>query len=192
MTGHYDLFKTRNQESYKAIEKVFVPLQRSIIRYFSVDYGAVSLRIKFSNQAPGRSEPLVVTGRTGAGDFVLVKHLGDQSIAFAFDHWGRGGPRSLPVGILPDAVYDIEIQMGSLYPNSVSLFSAIFPGSNYNEVKNLLVVKLNGAEVLRYRSDFYPSTASEVKIGKNVIGGGICANHFSGDIIASSRIPPMK
>jgi hypothetical protein len=189
MTGYYDLFKIRNPDTYQSIEKAFVPLQRVLAGVLPAQYGPVNLKIRFSHATPGKSEPLVVTGRAGASDTAFVEYLWDGVVVFGFHHWEWGGLKSTPVRILPDAMYDLEIRMGSLYPSSPSLFSAMFPDRNYDEAKTELVITLNGAEVLRGRLRFHDSNPSEVTIGENLIGGGIYEKHFSGDIIAVSRTP---
>jgi len=75
MTGYKDSLKDTNPETYRSIEKAFLPFKVLIARYFSAGYGPISLKVRFSNLTPGKSEPLVVTGKTGAGDFVMVKYL---------------------------------------------------------------------------------------------------------------------
>ena len=190
LTGYHDLLKARHPETYKSIEKAFLPLQQTAARFLASGYGPIALKMKLPYPLPQTPEPLVVTGRTGAGDFVLVKYLGHNSIAFGLDHWGRGGPISAPIRVVPGEIYDLEICMGSLFPGSASTFSLIYPKANFDEVRNLFLIKLNGTEVLRDNVDFYPSGKSEVTIGENKIGGGICARYFSGTIVALRRIPP--
>jgi len=203
MVGDYNLFKTRNPEAYRWIEGLFVPFQRVIAGYSSLvhgsslSYGPITMRVKFSSPTPwnfeplaGKSEPLIMTGRFGLGDCVYVRYLGNNVLAFGFDHWGKGGPVSPPIRVNPEAIYDLEIHMGSLYPRSPSSLSGMFPDANFPELKDLLLVKLNGKEVLRGRLEFHDAAPSDVMIGKNVAGGGQCAQYFSGVIIAASRIPP--
>jgi hypothetical protein len=190
LTGYHGLLKGRHPETYESIEKAFLPLQQTAAKYLASDYGSIALKIRLPYPLPQTPEPLVVTGRTGAGDFALVKYLDHNSIAFGFDHWGRGGPVSAPIRVLPGEVYDLEISMGSLYPGSGSTFSLIYPKANSDEVRNLCLIKFNGTEVLRESVNFYPSDKSDVTIGENKIGGGICGRYFSGTIIALNRIPP--
>jgi hypothetical protein len=187
MTGYYDWLKARNPETYRSIEKAFVPFQQIAARFLAIGFGPIALKIRFPIPLPKTPEPLVVTGRTGAGDFVFVKYLDEHSIAIAFDHWGRGGPISAPIKITAGEIYSLEISMGSLYPVSRTSFSLIFPNANFDETKNLLLIRLNGSEVLRANFDFYPAFHSEVTIGENYIGGGICGDHFSGSILSFSR-----
>jgi len=188
ITGAQDVMKRRNPATYRAIERVFYP--HFLTRYLATRFGPVALKMSFSSPKPGAQEPLVVTGRSGAGDFAFVKYLGDHRIALGFDHWGGGGPMSAPVHVRPDTIYEIEIHMGSLYPSSTSLFSRIFPDASQNEVRGLVLLKFNGTEVLRARSGFHYSAPSEVTIGQNRIGGGVSTERFSGQILAARRTSP--
>jgi hypothetical protein len=190
LTGYYDLLKARHPETYGSIEKAFLPLQQTAAKFLASDYGSIALKIKLPYPLPQTPEPLVVTGRPGVGDFALVKYIDHNSIAFSFDHWGRGGPISAPIRVLPGEVYDLEISMGSLYPASAATFSLIYPKANFDEVRKIFLIKLNGTEVLREDVNFYPSDKSDVTIGENKIGGGVCGRYFSGTIVALSRIPP--
>lgn len=186
ITGAEDRMKKHNPATYRAIERVFYP--QFLTRYLATGFGPVSLKVRFSNPKPGVSEPLVVAGRARAGDCALVRYLGDDRIALGFAHGRRGGPLSAPIQIRPEAIYDIEVHMGSLYPSSVSLFSTLFPEASYDDARNLLLFKVNGIEVLRATSRFHYSAPSDVTIGKNRIGGGSCAERFSGEILAARRL----
>jgi len=195
LTGVHDQMRVKNPQAYHAIEKVFAPLQRTlapVAGYSAANYGLIALRIKFPHPSPKTPEPLVITGRTGSGDFAFVKYLGSDTVAFGFDHWGRGGPLSVPIKISPSEVYDLEVHMGSLYPQSASMVSIVFPGANYDEIKDLLLIKLNGREVLRDHLRFHPSTPSQVTVGENSIGGNVTEKYFSGSILSSRRIAPPR
>ncbi len=186
LTGAQDTMKRHNPATYAAIERVFYP--RFLTRYLATRFGPVSLNVRFSTPQPGTSEPLVVTGRVRAGDCALVRYLGDDRIALGFAHGSRGAALSVPLPIRPDTTYDIEVHMGSLYPSSPSLFSILFPEAHHDDARTLVLLTLNGAEVLRARSTFHYSAPSQVTIGTNRIGVGSCAARFSGEILAARRL----
>ncbi len=193
LTGVHDQMRVKNPQAYHAIEKVFAPLQKSLAPlagYSAANFGPLALRIQFPHHLPRMTEPLVVTGRTGAGDFTLVKYLGADTVAFGFNHWGRGDSLGAPIKISPGGVYDLEVHMGSLYPQSASMVNIVFPGANYDEIKDLLLMKLNGREVLRDQFQFHPSSPSQVTIGENRIGRGVTTRSFSGIILSLKRIAP--
>lgn len=195
LTGVHDQMRVKNPRTYHAIERAFAPLQwilAPLAGYSAATYGLIALRIKFPHPPPKTPEPLIVTGNAGAGDFAFVKYLGADTVAFGFDHWGRGGPLSVPIKISPSEVYDLEVHMGSLYPQSASMVSIVFPGANYDEIKDLLLIKLNGREVLRDHLRFHPSSPSQVTVGENKIGGNVTEKYFSGSILSSRRIAPPR
>ena len=71
--------------------------------------------IVFPSPLPvGTSEPIVVTGQSGAGDFLVVRYVGENSVVFAYDSWGHGGPSSAPIVIAPGVRHRIEIDLPSL------------------------------------------------------------------------------
>src|SRR6478672_11145220 len=49
----------------------------------------------------GRSDPLIVAGRTGTGDFLSVRFLGPDTFHFLYDSWGFPGISSAPVTFKP-------------------------------------------------------------------------------------------
>ena len=54
--------------------------------------GALRLVVKLPIGTSKRGEPLVTTGRTGAGDVIYVKYLGEDRVSVGHDYWGVGAP----------------------------------------------------------------------------------------------------
>jgi len=55
------------------------------------------LQIALPADRPGQIEPIVITGISGAGDFLLVRYVDKNTVVFAYDCWGVGGPSSPPI-----------------------------------------------------------------------------------------------
>lgn len=125
--------------------------------------GLIKARVSFRPQPEGVYEPLVVTGRTGAGDFVLVQYLSGGRIRFKFDHWGEGGIEGDPIAVEPGRLYDLEVDL--------------------DHVNEMVTVKFAGSEVLRQVSRLYPTQRDQITIGENRIGPVRYQNKFSGRII---------
>jgi hypothetical protein len=136
----------------------------------------VSLLLQFPPAAAAGSEPLVVTGRTGAGDFVYVRYVGDNKVRFGFDHWGVGGALGDPVAIDPAAAHRVEITMGSLYS-----------GARSGPATRRVEVKLDGQTVLAADSPCHPTHPREWYIGENPIGGSTCGERFTGRLLLVER-----
>ena len=128
-----------------------------------VSSGLIRARVSFRPQPEGVYEPLVVTGRTGAGDFVLVQYLSGGRIRFKFDHWGTGGDESDPITVEPGHLYNLEVDLDR--PN------------------RMVTVKLDGREVLQQYASLYSTTRDQITIGENRIGPERYQNKFSGRII---------
>jgi hypothetical protein len=134
--------------------------------------GAARLQVVFpANKPAGQCEPLIVTGQTGAGDFIYVRYLDDNQVAFVFDHWGYPNREGKAVRVTPGRCYTIEAELRAGDAEIVCL--------------------LDGEEVLAVNSDIYPLGPTDFRVGENRIGGGLfTAEVFSGEIQAASvRIP---
>jgi hypothetical protein len=139
----------------------------------SGNYGAVEMAVMFPFAALGTNEPLVVTGTTGAGDFIFVRYLDATHISVGFDHWSVGGIVSPPVEVSYAEPHHLTVTMGSLYPEG-----------SPDRRSGLLQVILDGKPVLQGRKDTYPSRDDEIEIGKNQIGGSTCGPLFTGRILS--------
>ncbi len=133
--------------------------------------GRVVAGLRFPTDLLGRAEPLVVTGRTGAGDFLYVRYVAEDRVQFGYDHWGVGGGAGPEVAVVPGARHVVEIEMDGLYPGESR------PGAERGRVR----VKLDGAVVLALDGvGHHPAAVEEIKLGKNEIGGSTCEAEFTG------------
>ncbi|HEX3729665.1 MAG TPA: hypothetical protein VHV47_07660 [Opitutaceae bacterium] len=139
-------------------------------------YGAVDADAIFPSGAIGSSEPLVVTGGTGAGDFLFVHYLDRDHLAFGFDHWGAGGPTSAPIRVDGPQPHRLEVSLGSLY--------AAAAGGPWSV---RLRVVLDGTTVFNEIAIFHAARPNEIFIGRNPIGGTTCGPAFTGRILRLVR-----
>jgi hypothetical protein len=145
-------------------------------------FGAVQMSVVFPLSVLGTNEPLVVTGESGAGDFIYVRYVDAAHVVIGFDHWGIGGVVSPPIEIAYGETHALTVTLGSLYPAGSALQAA-------RQVR----VTLDGRTVLSGAHDSYPSSSAEIEIGKNQIGGSTCGPSFSGRIVSLQRLltPPQ-
>jgi hypothetical protein len=143
--------------------------------------GAMRLVVKLPAMFARKSEPLLTTGRTGAGDVIYVTYLGDDRISVGRDRWGVGGTVSKPFAVDFLAPQVIEVSMGSLAQRAGSK-----PGPRG------VSVKWNGREVLADGRDTFPPGPEEIEIGENLIGASTCVPAFTGEILESHPIEPWK
>jgi hypothetical protein len=143
----------------------------------------VSLLVQFPFDATGRSEPLVVTGATGAGDLVYVRYLDARRLQFGFDHWGVGGIVGPPAELAAGGAHRIVISLGSLYARP----AAPGAGAAASGADRLVRVTLDGATVLAGQSPCHPAPPSQFYVGENPIGGSTCGERFTGRLLLVER-----
>jgi hypothetical protein len=144
---------------------------------FLRNYGSVEMLVKFSSARKGSAEPLVVSGVSGAGDFLYIKFLEDDKVVFGYDHWGVGGITGDVVALDITKRHRLRLSMGSLYPPTVDA------GPWRQKIKVMLddVVVLAGAFAT------HPSDRKDIVVGENFIGGSSCGPKFSGRILELVR-----
>jgi hypothetical protein len=139
-------------------------------------YGEVRLTLRFPTDVPGSREPLVVSGVAGAGDLLYVSYVDSSHVAVGFDHWGVGGFLGRPIKLDYGKPHRVGLTMGSLYP----------PGAS-PEHSTLVRVTIDGQVALEGRSPCHPSSAPQIRIGFNPIGGSTCGPAFTGQLITEAR-----
>lgn len=144
-------------------------------------FGSIEMSVQFPYDMIGLSEPLVVTGEKGAGDFVYVNYVDLHHIIVGFDHWAHGGFQSDPIEVDYGVVHHIAVNMDSLYPAGSASAS---PGRVH--------VSIDGEVVLDQKGRCYPSGSDEIRIGENTIGGSTCGPVFSGQVLSIERFPAPR
>jgi hypothetical protein len=124
----------------------------------------------------GRAEPLVETGRTGAGDVIYVSFLGGNRVSVGYDKWSIGASVSDPFEVDFAQPQTIEIKMRSLARRGWWGSAPPTPPG--------VSVKWNGRQVLSVKREPYPRTARGVEIGVNPLGATSCSAVFTGKILS--------
>lgn len=141
----------------------------------------IALTVVFPRQQNGVCEPLLVTGRNGAGDLYEVMFLNDDQVYFRHDHWGVGIVRaSQPIKLSPGVPHRIEFEFT---PREKGIAQA---GGARNGVMHM---KLDGQRVWEKDAACNPFTDDEVYVGRNDLGGSTCAQEFTGEIISCDTSP---
>jgi hypothetical protein len=141
--------------------------------------GPVRLTVQFPKFVAIYSEPLVCTGRGGAGDLLYVTYLAPGLVRFGHDCWNYGPLESPPVAFRPDAEQVIEIDMGSLSGSQAGLLDS----------KTRLQIRFNGRLVVSAYRPFHPTLPIDVTFGYNAIGASTANASFSGPEFKAERIP---
>jgi hypothetical protein len=138
--------------------------------------GALKMVVRLPIGGAHKNEPLVTTGKTGAGDVIYIRYLGGSRISVCHDRWGNSGVESQPFAVNFMDPQVIEISMRSL--------------GDLGDTRPGLSVKWNGREVLNDDSGSYPPGPEKTEIGANLIGASTCVPEFSGMITQSVPIEP--
>lgn len=146
---------------------------RSLLRFQPIPPSPLTLEVEMPASHPGQSEPLIVTGATGAGDFLFIRYLTADTFAVGYDRWGHGGPLSAPLPFVVGKRYRIEVQMASL--------QEVYAHVSFVPSEQLRVI-VDGAEVISTRASYAVRAPDALWIGENPLGGSSCGPHFQGQI----------
>jgi hypothetical protein len=157
-------------------------------------WGAAEFVVSFPGGKPGRQEPLLTTGTTGAGDFIYVIYVDSHHIRIGFDHWGGGaGLISGPLDIDYRVPHQIAISMAPLYPDPEG--DPLWLQTKSYELQKLrseVRVALDGKTVISLPATLYPATPNQVTFFENRIGGSTADPKFTGITYFLTRIPPSS
>ncbi len=149
-------------------------------------YGPWRIKLQFPTDAkPGRYDPLLVSGITGAADFVNVFYPEPGKVAFSHDAWGFGGSSSATFAVDLVQEHLVEIDHGGLYPAPSQAPVALAEAAR--AMQDRLRVTLDGVVVLDVTERTHRAPAETVTAGENRLGGSTTAARFSGRLISAER-----
>ncbi|MEI8088732.1 MAG: GtrA family protein [Opitutaceae bacterium] len=144
--------------------------------------GARFFTVTLSNQRViGRSEPLLVTGQTGAADIIYLKYTDTKHVQIGYDQWGRGGNLSLPIALQNGRALGIEVSLGSLYGGEIFPVNSV-TAEVLKHLRSSVQVRVDGRVVLRQSSQAFPARPEQIQVGLNTVGASTCVEVFSGKI----------
>ncbi len=143
--------------------------------------GAVRLQLRRPAKMGGEREPLLVTGRSGAGDIVLIEYRDETTVRFAFDHWGAPMRFSPPVALAAGRTATVEIELPSL--------ATVPDATKVREVRfDRLRIRVDEALVWEETADVFVAEHAEVAVGRNPIGGTSGGPRFTGELLRAERV----
>ncbi len=153
--------------------------------------GAVALTLKPAAEHIVTDEPLLVTGKTGAGEFVFIRYVDKTHFEIGYDKWGVGGPVSELLPLPASGTVVLEISTGALYAEGV-FGAGDLSAAEVKKLRSTVQVRYDGRVVLSAATASYPASESEIVVGKNPIGGSSCGERLTGEILQMERIGPAR
>jgi hypothetical protein len=139
------------------------------------------MRVRLPANRHGSREPLIVTGRNGAGDMLMIEYVDAQTVLFALDHWGAPMQVSKPWRIDFAQSHDFEISMPSL---ATFDDATLVREARWGRLRLLV----DGALAWEQEANFYSTEPGEITVGRNPIGGTSAGPIFTGDVLSAERI----
>lgn len=144
----------------------------SLRDYFPPLPSPLEFEVQLGPAETERSEPLIVTGRTGAGDFLFVRHLPGRTYAIGYESWGQPSRLSAPLPRPADGRVRLTVAMPAL-GHVRGVFAAPDPR---------LRVTANGSQVFDTPVRHHLRPAADIWFGENPIGGTACGARLDGTI----------
>lgn len=158
-----------------------VPLPEAVTR----PVGPLALTVRLPVGQSGLQQPLLVTGVTGAADFIYIVLVDDSHIRIGHDNWGGGGVLSEPIKVDYARAQAFTLTLGSLYPDITDPAWGSRPTDTRERLRQTVSVVLNGREVLRRVLPAHPATPEQIYVATNPVGGSTCIDRFLGQVLVS-------
>jgi hypothetical protein len=85
----------------------------------------------------------------------------------------------------------VEVNYGEVHRIAIST-DALYPGGSAPRWSGIVRVTVDGMPALQASWRCYPSSAGQITIGKNAIGGSTCGPAFTGRILSIERFPEPR
>ena len=126
-------------------------------------------------------------GHDGNGTIIFLNLTDARHVRVGADVWGNLYETE-PIPVDYNRIQDLVVSASALYPPDDPLVAALDPATAL-QLRGELRVDLNGAKVLEVSHPPNKGETTDVRLGENLIGGSFAGPRFSGEIIASSRLP---
>ena len=150
--------------------------------------GPLRLRVKFPVDRMGQAEPLLVSGVTGAADFLYVHYVDERHVRLGFDHWGSGGPVTNLLEVAPGSEHELLVSTGFLMPPAGARLYREQP--QLSRLQTAIYVEMDGQPVLEGVSPIYAIEPKQVIMGANFAGGSTAGPGFNGEVLKVERVRP--
>lgn len=176
-------------EGYRPLAQIINRPTHVVQQWLGATYGPLKLEVVFPPDKPHYYEPLVATGGSDSGDLLYVFYDSPKTIRFGLVGWGTLGPLSPPIPVTYGQPHHLEVRMGSLYPEINNPAMSALGDAEVGRLKRTLRIDLDGRTVFDVPAHFFPSKPRQVRIGSTDHLLAYSRSEFSGQILATSRLP---
>lgn len=141
--------------------------------------GPIRITLRFPEFSAIYGEPLISTGRSGAGDLVYVTYLAPGIVRFGHDCWNHGSVETAPVTFDPSREQTVDVDMGSISTGP----------KDRADGDSLFRLRFNGQLLASMYRPFHPSESADVAFGYNAIHASTAAASFTGPEFRTIFIP---
>jgi hypothetical protein len=168
-----EIFRSLHPGAYRAIAHVFDAPADWYDRLRGVEYGPLSLNVRFPAGKMGRNEPVVVTGWGPWSNVLYVRYDDAEHVQFGFVG-ASGTAQSAPLRVDYSRAHTLMVSMGSFYPPRESPFFDKIGRQDAETLADTLFVSVDGVTVLRQRVRFFDAVSRRPEIGRGppMLGSG--------------------
>ncbi len=182
-----DGLKNRRPLTYRALAYPGNYPSYLLARLGAWRYGPIRFRASFRPVSHVVEMPLLVTGTPNFTDGLWADQYPNGLLRLSLVHEGYGGFQSEMIPIQPGRPYEVEVDLGSLYPPQIHPWFRGWSETDIANLKTTARVLFDGREAIWARTKTYDSPPQWIFLGRNPAGGG---QVFSGTISSVTRLPP--
>jgi hypothetical protein len=151
--------------------------------------GPVRLIVRANEDAARERQPLLSTGRLGAGDLLYWSVLPDGRARIGFAHAGAAAVESEPLP-LSNGAQELLISADALLPSADDGLARSEP--DLARLRGKLFVELNGRVAFSHGMEFHPSRAENIVFGADVVESRPALRYFEGAGEAITALTPAE
>lgn len=185
---HNELFRVSFPERYKRLAHSWNTVPYLFDRWFNHGYGDLKIDVIFPQNAAGKNEPLVVTGRSFQADYLIVHYEPNSVVSFAMIHTGSGPIWGKPLKVTPGVPHTVVVSIGSIYPPAGHPFFDKMSAEQALMKQEMVFVSVDGQLELLDRTTFNDAAGWNPSVGRSETKVAY-EEPFSGKILGWSRLP---
>ncbi len=184
----HELLRQLNPQAHRQLARFFNYPSYWMEKITGTPHGPLDIKLRFPKDRLGKLQPLVVTGRSFYADHVFVYYFDDRHVQIGFDHTSRGMQLSSPLSIDYDAVHDMRVDMGSLYPPEGHPFFSGMTEMEMNMLTRWLRITVDGKIIIEGHQEFYDASPESISVGYNPTSDAY-GSRFTGEILEIRHLP---